>query len=214
MVYIQYVISLRVYWDLSMFLSFNDVETCIRQLSSLQIRFIHPCKACVYILWGIKAWSSILITSAQRVHCGLFALTRRNLVIFWCPPVLGVVQAVVPHWCFLPGVALSAFLCTHSVVETFMTFLWTHHFNALSWKFSVHTLNTHTQLWRPLSMFLWAHCLNALSWKVWMPQISLNPIFVLHLSEMASASLASSNYFPSQKLQEVVLKYHWRMEFE
>lgn len=126
MFYIQYVISLRVYWDLSMFLSFSDVETCIRQLSSLQIRFIHPCKACVYLLWGIKAWSSILITSAQRVHCGLSALTRRNLIIVWCPPVPGVVQAVVPHCCFLPGVALSASLCTHSLMETFMTFLWVH----------------------------------------------------------------------------------------
>lgn len=120
MFYIQYVISLRVYWDLSMFLSFSDVETCIRQLSSLQIRFIHPCKACVYLLWGIKAWSSILITSAQRVHCGLSALTRRNLIIFWCPPVPGVVQAVVPHCFFLPGVALSASLRTHSVMKTFM----------------------------------------------------------------------------------------------
>lgn len=65
-------------------------------------------------------WPSVLIISAQRVQCGLSALTRRNLIIFGCPPIPGVVQAVVPHCCFLPGVALSETLHTHSVLETFI----------------------------------------------------------------------------------------------
>lgn len=184
------------------------METCIIQLSFLQIRFIHPFKACVYILWGIKVWPSMLIISAQWVQCGLSALTRRNLIIFGCPPVPGVVQAVVPHCCFLPGVALSETLHTHSVLETLIYISLNTSLQYLSWKFSVHTPNTHTQLWRPFSTFLWAHCFNALSWKFWMPRIAPNPIFVFHLSKMASASLASSNYFPFQKLQEVILKHH------